>query len=51
MMECEDCGWLGTQEDCIETHQGDEIVYGCPKCGSVNLVGLEGEGAELLVPA
>ena len=34
---CEDCGWTGKLEDCVEGYTE------CPKCGSENLIELIGK--------
>lgn len=51
---CEDCGWKGTQEECVKKYRGiplgegeSEVYLECPKCNSENLIPL----IEELVPA
>ena len=43
-LQCEDCGWIGIQEDCIKEYKYDpseddvELCLQCPKCSSENLI-------------
>lgn len=46
-LQCEDCGWMGDQTECIKTYNQvppDDVepALECPKCGSQNLIPLGG---------
>lgn len=53
---CNDCGWIGKEEDCAKRHSKWDIeIFGlaylqCPKCGSDNLIELQGRRAKVLTP-
>lgn len=48
-LQCEDCGWIGEREECIEKYRGVplsiseevELYLECPKCNSENLITLD----------
>ena len=56
LLLCNDCGWTGSEDDCVVTHKKEYPGYTlwCPKCDSENLIELMGRGVDtsepLLVP-
>ena len=49
-LQCEDCGWVGLQEDCGISIKATGTVPVCPKCNSENLIELAGRGEEVRMP-
>jgi len=53
---CNDCGWIGKQEDCVKEYRGAfgtedvEPCLTCPKCNSESLIELTGMGSRLHEP-
>lgn len=49
-VKCENCTWIGTQEECVKEHIGSPLGEGepelqllCPICGNENLIPLTDE--------
>ena len=48
-VQCENCRWIGTQEECVKEYVGSplgeegegELQLLCPVCGNENLIILE----------
>ena len=55
-LRCLDCGWEGSEEDCVRKYEGVplsggdvELTCECPNCSGINLIVIEGE--EVLIPS